>query len=144
MVVALSGCAALKQAVPYPSAAIRGVDVDGVTLSALTLRFDVEVGNPYGSDLPVLGFDYALATRGTRFLEGAHESQESIPAKATRVLPLLVRIPFSGLVEVVESVSPGAVFPFEAEVGIKVATPLVGEVRLPMAKEGEIRIPSFP
>jgi hypothetical protein len=140
----LTGCAALGKSVPYPSARVAGVDVDGVTLTALTLRFDVEVENPYGVDLPMVGLDYALSTEGKRFLNGTLGLDSSIPAGEKRVVGMPVRIPFAEVYEVVADVDAGDTVPYHADMDLKVRAPVVGTVKLPLDADGEIAIPSVP
>ena len=66
-----------------PQARVTRVDLRDLSLDGLTLRFDIEVENPYGVALPLLGLDYALASRGTRFLSGNAETEGSVPARGS-------------------------------------------------------------
>lgn len=140
----MTGCAAVQQAIPTPSARVDAVDIESVTLSDLTLRFDIEVENPYGSPLPVLGLNYDISTSGRDVIEGWVKASESIPAGETRILPMSTKIPFEALVTAVETIRPGTTIPYEAKLGLEVDAPLLGGVEVPMRKEGEVRIPLLP
>jgi LEA14-like dessication related protein len=140
----LAGCAAARKVVPYPSARVEGVQLKGLTLSSFTLQFDIEVENPYGVDLPVIGMEYSLASNAKRFLEGRVDAGGSIPANGSEIVPMAVKIPFVELYEVVEGVGPGTTIPYEAELGLEVKTPLLGGVKLPLKEEGELTLPSVP
>jgi LEA14-like dessication related protein len=115
-----------------------------VSFTSLTLQFDVEVTNPYGTGLPLLGIDYVLSSRGKRFLEGGTESSQVIPSKGTGIVPLHVKIPFLELRDVVGEVTPGSTIPYRADLNLKVDAPVVGTIRLPVDREGELKIPSLP
>lgn len=145
LILAVSGCATLREAgIPYPSARVMEVDLVGVSFTSLTLQFDVEVTNPYGTPLPILGIDYAISTEGKRFLEGGVESQQTIPSKGTGIVPLAVKIPFLTLRDVVGEVKPGMTVPYRADLGLKINAPIVGSIRLPVDKSGNLSIPSLP
>lgn len=140
----LSGCAAVKQMAGYPSARVHGVEMRDVGLTSLTLQFDVEVTNPYSVALPVIGLEYVLTSRGSQFLEGEIGADVSIPAGGAEVLPMPLKIPFLELYKVIGDVKEKGTLPYEADLALKVEAPLVGLVRLPMAREGELALPSLP
>jgi LEA14-like dessication related protein len=145
VILVVSGCATLRKAgVPYPTARVLGVDLAGVSLTSLTLQFDVEVKNPYATPLPILGIDYAISTEGKRFLEGGIESSQTIPSKESGVVPLAVKIPFLTLRDVVGDVRPGMTIPYRADFDLKVDAPVVGSIRLPVDTKGSVSIPSLP
>ena len=144
-ILAIGGCATLREAgIPYPSARVTEVDLAGVSFTSLTLEFDVEVTNPYAAPLPILGIDYVISTEGKQFLEGGVESQQMIPSKASAIVPLAVKIPFLKLRDVVGDVKPGMTMPYRADFGLKVDAPIVGAIRLPVDKTGNLSIPSLP
>ena len=144
LVPLLAGCAGLRQIVPTPSASIESADVAGVSFTGVTLRFQVNVTNPYGSAMPLIGLDYTLASRGNTFLKGDLPARESIPAGSSSVIPMDVTLPFQALRDIGETVRPGAEIPYRADLGIKVDAPVVGVIRVPAAKDGTLLIPSFP
>jgi LEA14-like dessication related protein len=123
---------------------VTGVDLTGVGLTSVTLEFDLEVKNPYGTPLPILGIDYALSSEGKRLLEGGVESSQTIPSKGKGIVPLAVKIPFLTLREVAGSVKAGQTLPYRADFGLKLDAPLVGAIRLPIDHKGSVTIPSLP
>jgi LEA14-like dessication related protein len=134
-----AGC----DAMPKPTAKIVGATLQDISLDSAQLLFDVEVSNPYMVSLPMLDADYALASRGVQFLSGDAPLAGSIPAGESAVLPLPVKIDFLQLIDALEGVIPGSVVPYDADLGLSVDAPLLGRLRLPMARQGEINVPSL-
>jgi LEA14-like dessication related protein len=140
----LGGCGALGNVVPYPSAKVTDIAVEGISLTALTLRFDVEVENPYTVGLPMVGLDYVLSTEGKQFLSGTLGLDQTIPAGERRVVAMPVRVPFVEVYEVASGVEAGGTVPYKADLDLKVQAPVVGTIKVPMDAEGEIKVPSVP
>lgn len=128
-----------------PSARMTGVGLKDISLDSLTLLFDVEVENPYSVPLPLVNLDYSLASEGTPFLSGrAADLPPSIPARSTKTLPLPAKITYLKLLQALQGVRPGAVVPYSAEIGLSVNASGLGEIRLPLKKEGKLPIPTAP
>ncbi len=143
-VLLLAGCAALGKVVLYPSAKVKDVGVEGISLTGLTLRFDVEVENPYSVGLPMVGLDYVLSTDGKKFLSGTLGLDETIPAGEKRVVAMPVKVPFVEVYEVASGVEAGGTVPYKADMDLKVDAPVVGTVKIPLSASGEIKVPSVP
>lgn len=125
-----------------PSASIAGVSIEDVSLTDATMLFDVNVSNPYSVPLPLSNVDYALASQGQQFLTGKADVQGSVPAKGSKTLGVPVRINYLKLIEAVKGARPGAKIPYQADLGLSVDTPVMGAMRVPMSKEGELDIPT--
>ena len=138
IMVVLQGCAAAKQLAVYPSARIAAVDFEGLSLTGVDFRFDIEVDNPYAVDLPLLGLDYAIASEGKQFLEGTLEAAQSVPAKASDIVPLKVRLPFLELYSVIDGARSMTEIPYEAKMSLKVQAPVLGVVSLPLEETGTL------
>jgi len=125
-----------------PSARITGMKVQGISLTDATMLFDVKVDNPYMLPLPLGNLDYALASGGQQFLTGNADVQGTIPAGASKTLPIPIKINYLKLISAVKGAKPGAVIPYTADLGLSVKAPLMGPLRVPMSKDGELKIPS--
>jgi len=125
-----------------PSASITGMKVQGISLTDATMLFDVKVDNPYMLPLPLGNLDYALASGGQQFLTGNADVQGTIPAGASKTLPIPIKINYLKLISAVKGAKPGAVIPYTADLGLSVKAPLMGPLRVPMSKDGELKIPS--
>jgi LEA14-like dessication related protein len=127
-----------------PSARIVGLRLADLSLDGISVLADVEVKNPYSVAIPLLGLDFALASGGTAFLRGESETSGTIEARGSRVLPVRATVGFSGLIEALSGVRPGAVVPYALEVGVSVDAPVLGRLRLPVKKSGELPVPTLP
>ena len=133
-----TGCGMFEK----PSAHITGVKVQDVSLTNATMLFDVKVGNPYTMPLPIGNLDYALSSRGQRFLTGKADVQGTVPAGGSKTLGVPVRISYLELIRAVKGARPGATIPYKADLGLSVNVPALGPLRVPMSKAGQLAIPS--
>lgn len=141
----LTGCAGLQKALNLekPRANLRGVQFDKITLEAATLLFDVEIENPYSVDLPLLDMDYDITSRGEKFLAGQADIQSTIPANQTRTISLPATIRFADFAQAIKGIRPGSTVPYRADVGVAVNAPVLGRIRLPLNREGELAVPTL-
>ena len=144
---AAAGCSRLRdmlQGTQRPAAHIAGVAIEDFSLDGLTLRFDIQVENPYDVALPLADIDYSIAGRNLEFLSGKAEMEGTVPARSTRAVALPARVAFKQLMEILKDVRPGAVVPYAAELGVSVSAPVVGPLRLPLKHDGQLPIPAPP
>ena len=139
--LASGGCDALGLA--KPTASVLDADLQGLTTRAATLLFDVQVNNPYSTDLPLTDVAYLLASEGVEFLSGQADISGSIPAAASKVLEIPVEIDFIELLGMLDTIRPGETIPYTADLGLMLDTPLLGLLKLPVSRTGELKIPSL-
>jgi len=146
LALGLGGCAAMEDLLGArrPSARVVGVRLDNISLKSATMVFDVELANPYSTPLPLVNVDYRLASGGTPFLSGEAELQGTVPAGGKKTVALPAEVRYAGLLEALRQVKPGAVIPYQAELGLSVDAPGVGPQRLPLRKAGQLPVPSVP
>ncbi len=135
-----TGCGLIEK----PGAQVTGSKLQDIGATAATMLFDVKVDNPYTVPLPMTNVDYALASKGQRFLTGQADVQGEVPARGSKVIGLPVRISYLELINAVKGAEPGATIPYTADLGLSVDTPVGGSLRLPVSKDGQITIPSAP
>lgn len=143
--LALPGCDLLRNlGAPTPTAELAGVRFANLSLTALSLLFDVNVKNPYGVGLPLANLDFALASGGQPFLNGQAPMQGVIPASGQQLVTIPANVTFAALLQALQGVRPGAVVPYHATLGLSVNAPAVGVVRLPIQQEGSLPVPTVP
>ncbi len=141
------GCALLQSLLgssAQPTASITGVHVSDLSLVELTLVFDVAISNPYAVPLPLVNIDYALASQGQPFLHGQAALQGEVPAGQSKTVSLPAKVVFVELLNLLQSVRPGAIIPYRGTLGLSVNAPVLGVLRLPLEKEGTLPVPSPP
>ena len=147
LLLCAAGCQALDgllSGVTKPSVRVASVRIQDLTVRDLTLGLLLEVENPYSVPLPVLGLRYGLLSGGKTFLDGTSDEERLIPAYGKGDVPLTARLPFSGVLAVLQGVRPGSVFPYEAEIGLFVNAPALSRLELPLRHQGELPVPAIP
>jgi LEA14-like dessication related protein len=143
----LSGCSALSDmAVPKPDMALKGVQFGDIDLQTATLLFDVDIENPYGVALPLLNMDYALKSRQTPLFNGIADIQTTIPAGERKTVSLPVTLSYSDVVNAfkdLKDVRPGSTIPYEAALSIGVKTPVLGILKIPLQRTGDLKVPTL-
>ena len=139
--VGLVGCGLIEA---RPTARVTGVKLKDIDLTAVTMLFDVEVDNPYAVPLPLVNVDYSLASGDKPFLSGEAELQGTVPAKDKKTISLPAKVTYKQLLGALAGVKPGSVVPYRAGLGLSVDAPLLGRLRVPMEKEGELPVPAPP
>ncbi len=138
------GCESMdgKFSLKKPTARLTGLQLEDVKLDSATLLFDIEVDNPYPVALPLTNLDYDLATAGNTFLSGVAAIQTTIPANSSKIVSLPARINYLGMFKAVKDIRPGSIVPYIANVGLSVDPPALKPLRLPLKKEGELKLPT--
>jgi len=146
LLLGLSGCGVAEGLLggDKPSAHVTGVSLKDIGLRSITMLFDLKLDNPYSAPLPLVNVDYSLASKGKQFLSDAAQLQGTVPAKGSKTVSLPVTLTYLGLLEALKDVRPGAIVPYEATLGLSVDAPVVGKLRLPLKKEGELPVPAVP
>lgn len=146
-VALLGGCKSLDgvlSAAPKPEARIIGAELRNVSLQAADLLFTIEVTNPYAVGLPLLDLSYAIGSGGRTLLEGGVKPTGTVPAQGRSVLQLPARLTFATVLETLQSVRPGAVLPYRADLTLGVDAPVIGRLALPLSRTGELPVPAMP
>lgn len=145
--VLLAGCEsmdALLKSAPKPDARVTAARLQGLTLDRVDLVFDVDVGNPYSVDLPLLDLGYALDSRGLQLVAGSLQPKGAIPVQGRRKLQVPASVKFAALLDVLKDVRPGAVVPYSARIDLGLDVPVAGRMQLPLSYAGELPVPAVP
>lgn len=147
----LGGCESLSKlgdelfaSVDKPRASISGVRFQDLSLEDVTMLFDVDVENPYSTDLPLLDLRYGVSSGGKEILSGLANVAGSIPASGSRTLQVPAKVTFQSLLGLLSNVRPGQLVPYEADLGLKLDAPVTGPLELPLRTSGELPIPAVP
>ena len=141
----LSGCSGLAKMLdtPRPSANLLGVTFGDISLKAATLLFNVEVENPYPTALPLTDIDYDLTSSDNTLFKGQAAIAGSIPAKGTKAVSLPATIEYTDMIRAFKGVTPGSQIPNRAEAGLSVTAPVLGPIRIPINRTGQLKVPTI-
>jgi LEA14-like dessication related protein len=145
--LALPGCATLASLLgeqPKPQVTVTGVRIADLSLTDLTVVFDLTITNPYAVPLPLVNLDYALASGAQPFLQGQAPMQGTVPVSGSKTVSVPTKVVFLELLKVLQSVRPGAVLPYRATLGLSVNAPVIGTLRLPLEQDGQLPVPTAP
>ena len=143
----LSGCESLRDAVDAinrPKVRIAAAELEALSFSGLTLRFDVEILNPNPIGISLSGFDYELQIEGTPFVSGEVEEKVTVAARGRSIVALPVELGFEELVRTIRELEGRAEAPYQLTSGFSFDLPVLGRVRIPVSKEGSVPILHFP
>jgi LEA14-like dessication related protein len=142
----ISGCDTVQQALlgaPKPTASLKGVSFGDINLSSATLLFDVDIKNPYSVDLPLLNMDYGVASGSSKLFTGTADIASTIPANGTKTVSLPAKVSYADVAKAFMGMKPGSTIPYNADLGLSFDAPVVGKLRLPLSKTGELTVPTL-
>lgn len=144
LLTALAGCTTVEERLELrkPTAQLVGVRFQEATARSATLVFDVEIQNYYPQTVPVLGFKYSLASSGRLFLSGSSEVRINLPANSQKTIALPAQIDYLEAIKALGNAGPGGTIPYEANVDVRVDTPRLGSLLVPLARAGQITLPA--
>ena len=143
----LPGCEtvdALLQSMPKPTATLDSLSLGNISLQDATVNIAVKVNNPYSVSIPNMSLDYDLKAQGIDFVSGQMTSNTAIPAKQSAIVNIPVKVSFASLLALSQSIRPGQVLGYDANVKVSTNVPGVGPLSLPLSKKGELPIPTIP
>ena len=137
------GCATLRDAVDVvrkPEVRITSAQLDALTFSGLTLRFDVEIRNPNPIGVSLSGFDYELQIEGNSFVSGEIEEAITVAARGRTVVPLPVELGFEEVAKTIREIEGKEEAAYELSAGFSFGLPVLGTVRVPTRMAGTFPI----
>lgn len=145
LLTALVGCENVEERMSLrkPTAQMTGLRFQDADAYGATVVFDVQIENHYPVELPLMRFDYSVASQGKRFMAGAQEVAVKIPVGGSQTVSLPARIDYLGTLRLLGGVRPGATIPYEAQVNLTIDTPRLGWIMLPLGRSGEVTLPSL-
>jgi LEA14-like dessication related protein len=139
----LAGCTSVEERLELrkPTAQLAGVHIEEATTHSARLVFDVEIENHYPLTVPLLGFKYSVSSAGRLFLSGSSEVRINLPGDSRRTVALPAQIDYLQSLKILGAIQPGATIPYAAEVDLKVETPRLGPITLPLTRSGQLTLP---
>jgi len=146
-VLLLVGCESLRDAVEAihrPEVRIDDTELEALSFSGLTLRFDMEIRNPNPIGISLSGFDYELLIEGTSFVSGEVDEKIDIAARDRSIVPLPVELGFEEVVRTIRELEDREEAAYQLTSGFSFDLPVLGRVRIPVSTEGSVPILRVP
>ncbi|KAG8077287.1 hypothetical protein GUJ93_ZPchr0007g5103 [Zizania palustris] len=129
--------------IPKPDATLDRVSFKGVSRECITLHSYVDVANPYSHRIPICELTYTFKSGGKAIASGTMADPGWIAASGATKLELPVKVPYDFIVSLIKDVGGDWDIDYVLEVGITVDLPVVGSFTIPVATEGEMKLPTF-
>lgn len=126
-----------------PTADLSDVDIKNVTRSAVNLKSDVLIHNPYDHDLPILEITYRLRCGDREITSGKVEDTGSVLANATSKIEVGSEVSYSFLVNLMRDIGADWDIDYDFDVGVKFNLPIIHSFTLPLHKKGVIKLPTL-
>jgi len=145
LLIAAAGCKTPMQRIDEASLPqIVGVRFNDLTAKDVTLVFDLQLTNPFDTDLEVGQAEYNLSTSGKSFLSGQTSALGVVRPHTTRTLRLPVQLDFAKIVGVLSAATPGSVIPYDVELALRVNSRGSKSVDVPVTMSGDLPLPLVP
>jgi hypothetical protein len=137
-----AGCQTNQQVQDYgkPTARIVGLEFEDVQIDFARLMFEIEIDNPYPSNLSLVGMNYSLTSGGNIFLTATDIRGISVPPSSKEVLSIPDKIIYERLLRSLKG-KAGSTIPYRAELQLWVDSPGPGQIKLPLRHEGSLSLP---
>jgi LEA14-like dessication related protein len=128
------------EAIQRPEVSVDGVELEALSFSGVTLRFDIEIRNPNPIGISLSGYDYDLEIEGSSFVSGEVDQKVSVEARGRSIVPLPVELAFDEIGEAIESLQGKDEGNYRLSSGFSFDLPVLGRVRIPVHSEGSFPI----
>jgi LEA14-like dessication related protein len=127
-----------------PEVRIVSSQLEALSFSGFTLRFDVEIKNPNPIGIGLAGYDYELQIEGNPFLNGVVNEKVSIEARDRSIVPLPVELSFEEIVKTIGALEGREEANYQLVSGFSFDLPVLGRVRIPVQRDGVFPILKVP
>lgn len=124
-----------------PRAKLVGIHFGDLDRAALELVFDVEIANPYSTEMPLTSMTYNLSSKTTKLVTGSAKPNTTIAVGAREKVALPVRVHYGKILRTLKDVEPGSQIPYSVELVLSVDTGQAGELEVPLRRNGKVTLP---
>lgn len=122
-----------------PSFTLRGVTLQPVSFTRMSLLLDIDVQNPNSFDLKFESFEYAIFLKNEEVGNGRMEKELLVPSSSTTRLQVPVTAGFKNLSGSLKAVLTEGDLPYKIEGKVAVKT-FFGGRQFPFSSEGHINL----
>jgi LEA14-like dessication related protein len=137
----LTGCAGIGDLFKSPTASIQSIEIVGLDFSGVSLQVNVAIDNPNPLGVTLNAYDYGLMVDGESVVKGRRDDEVSLKASGRSTLPVPVDISFQQLAGAASALKHQDIIPLSVALGLEIAIPYLGGIRLDL--NGSVEIPSL-
>jgi LEA14-like dessication related protein len=136
----------IEEAVGFgkPSADVSGIHIPHISLNRADLVVDVLIKNPNPVPIPLVDIDYLIDSDGRKLVSGLIPDAGTIHAHGQETVKIPVSLVFDNIKSTYRDIQPGSVIPYLVRVVLLVDVPVIGRIKIPLEKSGEIPVPYKP
>jgi LEA14-like dessication related protein len=134
----------MKDAVQKPRVSFTSAELTGLTFADADLLFVLEIENPNSFGVHMAGFDYDFRIDEASFVSGVSEDRLDIDAGGSSMVELPVNVTYSDLFSSFSSLIDKDESTYQIACGFTFDLPVLGRIRIPVSREGEIPVLRFP
>jgi LEA14-like dessication related protein len=136
----------IEEAVGFgkPSADVSGIHIPHISLHRADLVVDVLIKNPNPVPIPLVDIDYLIDSDGRKLVSGIIPDAGTIHAHGEETVKIPVSLVFDDIKSTYKDIQPGSIIPYLVRVVLLVDVPIIGRIKIPLQKSGEIPVPYKP
>ncbi|KAA3615074.1 MAG: hypothetical protein D8M58_11520 [Calditrichaeota bacterium] len=144
-----TGCAELLQllqqsSVQKPTASVTATKLTGLSFTKADLLFDIKINNPNGIAIDLAGLDYGLKINESSLFSGTKNDPLNIEAKGSSTIQIPLSLKYDDIYKTVKSLTGKGKSSYTFEGGLSFDLPVLGKIRLPLSKTGELPLLKLP
>ena len=127
-----------------PTAQITNSQITGLSFTQADLLFDIKIDNPNNVSVNLAGMDYALKINQNSLFSGNKNDELAIAAMGSSSVQIPVSLKYEDIYKAVSDLAGKKNSTYTFEGGLSFNLPVLGNVRLPVSKTGEIPLLKLP
>jgi LEA14-like dessication related protein len=134
----------MRDTVQKPEVSFSSAELTGLTFTDADLLFVLGIDNPNSFGVHMAGFDYDFRIDDASFISGISEDRLDIEAQGSSTVELPISISYSDLFSSFSSLTDRDESTYEIACGFTFDLPVLGRIRIPVSREGEIPVLRLP
>ncbi|KAA8516105.1 hypothetical protein F0562_019284 [Nyssa sinensis] len=126
-----------------PEASLDDLDLKDLSRDGITYSAKVSVKNPYSASIPICQISFNFKSAGRVIASGTVPDPGSLMGNETTNLEVLMKVPHNVLITLVKDIGADWDIDYELDVGLTIDLPLIGDFTIPLAKKGQIKLPTL-
>lgn len=127
-----------------PTAKLSGFHLPKITLERAEIVVDVLISNPNPVPIPLVDINYLIESDGRKLISGVIPDAGTIHAHGSETIKIPITLKYQDIKDTYDDIKPGEVIPYRVRVELIADVPVLGQLTLPLEKQGEIPIPYKP
>ncbi|KAJ0101763.1 hypothetical protein Patl1_04220 [Pistacia atlantica] len=126
-----------------PEASFEDVDLKNVSRECVEYTSKVNVDNPYDHSIPICEISYTFKSAGRVIASGTMPDPGSLKASDKTLLEVPMKVPYGIMVSLAKDIGADWDIDYEAELGLTIDLPIIGNFTIPISRKGQIKLPTL-